>query len=269
MRWGFFIGVVCWYQYTGISMFTIELDHHLDALATMVSDLRERSIKYVVANALDDATSRALEQLQNNTDQFIDKPTPWTRRSIYKSPRRVTPTKMDIISFGFKQLPEGNKGTPAGEYLRPLARGGTRPQKQFEQRTGGFFVPRDLGNVNIGGRTYKFALNQYGNLPGSKYAAVSKALMSNSESAAQFFTGRIRGVDAIFLRVGKRGARGGKPRGYVAAFNRLSSAPTYSKQFPVSDLLTRYFNDVFESSLQNAVDDELEIYMQRRLQGKN
>jgi len=269
MRRGFFIGVVCWYQYTGSNMFTIELDHHLDALATMVSELKERSIRFVVANALDDATSRALEQLQNNTDQFIDRPTPWTKRSTYKTPKRVTPTKMDVISFGFKQLGEGNKGTPAGEYLRPLAQGGARPQKPFEQRTGGYFVPRDIGSVNVGGRSYKFTLNQYGNLPRSQYAAVGRALSGNSGSRADFFEGTIRGTDAIFLRVGKGGARGGKPRGYVVAFNRLSSAPTYDKRFPVSDLLTQYFDDVFESSLQNAVDDELETYMQRRLQGKD
>jgi len=176
---------------------------------------------------------------------------------------------MDVISFGFKQLAEGGKGTPAGEYLRPLAQGGSRPQKPFEQRTGGFSVPRDLGSVNVGGRNYKFALNQYGNLPRSQYAAVGRALSGNSTSSAQFFEGTIRGVNAIFLRVGKGGARGGRPRGYVVAFNRLSSAPRYDKQFPVSDLLAKYFDDVFESSLQNAVDDELETYMQRRLQGKD
>jgi len=250
-------------------MFNIELDHHLDALATMVSDLKERSIKFVVANALDDATSRALEQLQNNTDQFIDRPTPWTKRSTYKSPKRVTPTKMDVISFGFKQLPEGNKGTPAGEYLRPLAQGGARPQKLFEQVIGGFVVPKNLGTVKVGGSSYKFAFNKYGNLPRSQYTALLNSLSGDNKSKVQFYDGTIRGINAIFLRVGKGGARGGRPRGYVVAFNRLQSAPRYDKRFPVSDLLTEYFDDVFESSLQNAVDDELETYMQRRLQGKD
>ena len=260
-------------------MFTIELDHHLDAMASMMSELKERSIKFVVANALDDATSAALERLQNDTDEYIDKPTHWTKKSTYKSPRRVTPTKMDIISFGFKQLGEGVSGAPAGEYLRPLAAGGTRPQKPFEQKGVGYAIPQNVGSVNINGRAYKFALNQYGNLPRSQYAAVGRAL--SGDKASNFFQATIRGVDGIFLRVDKtkktdtkprqRREREGRalPRGYVLVFNRLSSAPSYSPQFPVSDLLTEYFNDIFETSLQNAVDDELETYMQRRLQGKD
>ena len=65
-------------------MFTIELDHHLDAMASMMSELKERSIKFVVANALDDATSAALKRLQNNTDDYIDRATNWTKRSVYK-----------------------------------------------------------------------------------------------------------------------------------------------------------------------------------------
>ena len=96
---------------------------------------------------------------------------------------------------------------------------------------------------------------------------------------ADFFEATIRGVDGIFLRVdmtkkveakAKRRSTGRtQPRGYVLAFNKLRSTPSYSPQFPVSDLLTEYFNDIFETSLQNAVDDELETYMQRRLQGKD
>ena len=260
-------------------MFTIELDHHLDAMASMMSELKERSIKFVVANALDDATSAALKRLQNNTDDYIDRATNWTKRSIRKIPKRVTPTKMDIISFGFKQLGEGVSGTPAGEYLRPLAAGGSRPQKPFEQKGIGYAVPLDVGSVNINGRAYKFALNQYGNLPRSQYAAVGRAL--SGDKASTFFQATIRGVDGIFMRVDKtkkveakaktRREPKGKtlPRGYVLVFNRLSSAPSYSPQFPISDLLTDYFNDIFETSLQNAVDDELETYMQRRLQGKD
>lgn len=260
-------------------MFTIELDHHLDAMASMMSELKERSIKFVVANALDDATSAALKRLQNNTDDYIDRATNWTKRSVYKSPKRVTPTKMDMINFGFKQLGEGVSGTPAGEYLRPLAAGGSRPQKPFEQKGVGYAIPQNVGSVNINGRAYKFALNQYGNLPRSQYAAVGRAL--SGDKASTFFQATIRGVDGIFMRVDKtkkveakaktRREPKGKtlPRGYVLVFNRLSSAPSYSPQFPVSDLLTDYFNDIFETSLQNAVDDELETYMQRRLQGKD
>ena len=259
-------------------MFTIELDHHLDAMASMTSELKERSIKFVVANALDDATSAALKRLQNNTDDYIDRATNWTKRSIRKIPKRVTPTKMDMISFGFKQLGEGVSGTPAGEYLRPLAAGGSRPQKPFEQKGVGYAIPQNVGSVNVNGRAYKFALNQYGNLPRSQYAAVGKAL---SGDTSKFFQATIRGVDGIFMRVDKtkkveakaktRREPNGRPlpRGYVLVFNRLSSAPSYSPQFPVSDLLTDYFNDIFETSLQNAVDDELETYMQRRLQGKD
>lgn len=258
-------------------MFTIELDHHLDAMASMTSELKERSIKFVVANALDDATSAALKRLQNNTDDYIDRATNWTKRSIRKIPKRVTPTKMDMISFGFKQLGEGVSGTPAGEYLRPFAAGGSRPQKPFEQKGVGYAIPQNVGSVNVNGRAYKFALNQYGNLPRSQYAAVGKAL---SGDTSKFFQATIRGVDGIFMRVDKTKKVEAKaktrrepgrtlPRGYVLVFNRLSSAPSYSPQFPVSDLLTDYFNDIFETSLQNAVDDELETYMQRRLQGKD
>ena len=263
-------------------MFTIELDHHLDAMASMMSELKERSIKFVVANALDDATSAALKRLQNNTDDYIDRATNWTKRSTKKTPKKVTPTKMDVISFGFKQLGEDVSGTPAGEYLRPLAAGGSRPQKPFEQKGIGYAIPQNVGSVNVNGRAYKFALNQYGNLPRSQYAAVGKALSGNSgDKASNFFQATIRGVDGIFIRVDKtkgldtksrqrREPKGRtQPRGYVLVFKRLSSAPSYSPQFPVSDLLTEYFNDIFETSLQNAVDDELETYMQRRLQGKD
>jgi len=262
-------------------MFTIELDHHLDAMASMMSELKERSIKFVVANALDDATSAALKRLQNNTDDYIDRATNWTKKSTKKTPKKVTPTKMDIISFGFKQLGDDVTGTPAGEYLRPLAAGGSRPQKPFEQKGVGYAIPQNVGSVNINGRAYKFAFNQYGNLPRSQYAAVGKALSANraANPVADFFEATIRGVDGIFLRVdmtkkveakAKRRSTGRtQPRGYVLAFNKLRSTPSYSPQFPVSDLLTEYFNDIFETSLQNAVDDELETYMQRRLQGKD
>lgn len=280
-------------------MFTIELDHHLDAMASMMSELKERSIKFVVANALDDATSAALERLQNDTDEYIDKPTHWTKKSTYKTPRRVTPTKMDMINFGFKQLAEGDKGTPAGEYLKPIAAGGARTQKPFEQKNAavGFAIPRNVGTVTSNQKSYKFALNQYGNLPRSQYTAIAKILSGqNKNPAIEFFRATIRGVDGIYMRVDKtknlpkpdpnaaqpaiKNKRkpkltteetkpNPKPRGYVLAFNRLSSAPTYAPQFPVSDLLTEYFNDIFETSLQNAVDDELETYMQRRLQGKD
>lgn len=256
----------------GAAMFKLNIDLNTEAVFTALEGVASRSIPYAVANAIGAAAELALDEVAEGmgNNQYIDRATPWTRRSLYKRPRRVSPRYLNV-EIGFKQLDSG-KGTPAGEYLTPMATGGTRQQKPFEkQNTSSYLAQSLFDDIKINKTTLDFDPNQYGNLPQRTYVLISNAIRGRGKLSDFIF---IRGA-GIYARTGeqtkrKKKNRGSRtlvlPRGLTKLFYRLNRAPRYQKSFPVSDILQDHFTDRFDAELQAAAEAEIERAFSKRAQ---
>lgn len=253
-------------------MFKLDIDLNTEAVFTALEGVASKSIPYAVANAIGAAAELALDEVADGmgNNQYIDRATPWTRRSLYKRPRRVSPRYLNV-EIGFKQLDSG-KGTPAGEYLLPMATGGTRQQKPFEkQNTSSYLAQSLFDDIKVNKTTLDFDPNQYGNLPQRTYVLISNAIRGKGKLSDFIFT---LGA-GIYARTGEQTKRKKKnrgrarlvlPRGLTKLFYRLNRAPRYQKSFPVSDILQDFFTDRFDAELQAAAEAEIERAFSKRAQ---
>lgn len=266
-------------------MFKLNIDLNTEAVFTALEGVASRSIPYAVANAIGAAAELALDEVAEGmgNNQYIDRATPWTRRSLYRRPKRVSPRYLNV-EIGFKQLDSGGGGgTPAGEYLTPMATGTNREMTPFEKRIGiGFLAPKKnllkIGAaIQVNKTVLEFGKDQYGNLPRRTYQLISNAF-KNKGSMAQYFIHNpnfyFHGY-GIFVRTGERTVRKKKnsgksrlvlPRGLTKIFYRLDRAPSYKKTFPVSDILQDFFTDRFDAELQAAAEAEIERAFSKRAQ---
>ena len=258
----------------GAAMFKLNIDLNTEAVFTALEGVASRSIPYAVANAIGAAAELALDEVAEGmgNNQYIDRATPWTRRSLYKRPKRVSPRYLNV-EIGFKQLDSGGGGgTPAGEYLLPMATGGTRQQKPFEkQNTSSYLAQSLFDDIRVNKTTLDFDPNQYGNLPQRTYVLISNAIQGRGKLGDFIF---IRGTD-IYARTGEQTKRKKKnsgrarlvlPRGLTKLFYKLNRAPRYQKSFPVSDILQDFFTDRFDAELQAAAEAEIERAFSKRAQ---
>ena len=257
-------------------MFKLNVDLNTEAVFSALEGVASKSIPCAVANAIDAAAGLALDEVAEGmgNNKYIDRATAWTRRSLYKRPKRVSPRYLNV-EIGFKQLDSNVEGTPAGEYLRPMATGSTRPLKPFEERNGSIYLAQDLfDNIKVARTTINFTPDQYGNLPKRTYVLLSNAIRGKGKLAGFIFYGVVWGT-GIYARTGEQTPRKKKnsgtsklvlPRGLTKLFYKLNRAPKYKKTFPVSEILEVNFADRFDGELQAAAEAEIERAFNKRSQ---
>jgi hypothetical protein len=220
--------------------------------------LTEKNLRWVAAKTMTGSAKHAQDILKNKTPQHINNPTRWTLNSTFLKIAKPT----DLVAYvGFKDY--ASKGTPAADYLQPIAAGEPRRAKPHENllrsrgliRGNEFLVPTGIS---------PFKLNQYGNITSGNYTMLLSRLRSLRESGStgnrtnstrssskrrqrDFFVGSINGSRAVYTRT----RNGVKP---VFAITRQ---PSYKQSFPVRRILTDAVNDVFGREFKKQVEREL------------
>lgn len=254
----------------------------IDSVLAQVTQLRERSIPFAIANAMTSASAAAIARLQERTPRYISKPTPFTLNNVYTSPKRVRPSELSV-EFGFKPI--------SARYLTHLVTGGPRQAKRFELqlrnrnviRPGQFAIPtgatplRLNGYGNLAPSKYQQVLSRLGALGfGSESSNVSKSVRSQAKRTERdYFAATIGGYAGIYARLGKRPKGNGKgrpitsnlPRGFHTVFY-ITGAPRYRRLFPVPTILRESFQNAFPDALAQAIRAERVVYAQRARMGK-
>ena len=222
--------------------------------------LTERQFRFAVAQAMTDAAKAAQAKLKADMPRYIDRPTPFTENSTYVS--FANPNRMRA-EVGFKQF--ATKGTPAGEYLSPMSKGGDRKPKRSENvlrrsgviRSGQYIVPRrdwqgdPYGNVPRG--TMSMVLSQLKAYGGSlSYLNASNSASSSRKraQAGQFFMSR--SGRAILYR-----PPGGRREQVETAFMVLDDAPNHERRFPIVQLLNDQVARTYPRLIQTSLTNEL------------
>lgn len=152
----------------------LDVKHGLDQMLDGLDALEPRNIPFATAMALTKTAKHVEQQTRTNMASDIDRPTPFTLRSLYTKPA----SKTDLTAtVRFKDF--AGKGTPAGKYLQPITEGKARGDKSSERKL------KNSGNIPIdkylapakGSRT-----NAYGNVTASRYVQILSYLKSSGES---------------------------------------------------------------------------------------
>ncbi len=210
--------------------FKIETTGIADAIK-MVEAVAPKQLPFIMAVALTE-TARDVEFILKRAMQSdLDRPRPFTINSLYAT--RATKQKQEAV-IRWKDF--AGKGESAGNYLVPVAEGGSRPLKRSES------LLKKRGILPNG---YYLApgqdadLDQYGNIKGSVYTQMLAGLQSFSESGFSMNTrAKVSRSKAQWFAV-KPGAKTGLAPGiYQRVRNKrrlvfaIVKSPTYHMQFP-------------------------------------
>jgi hypothetical protein len=252
-------------------MLNITIDtKELTRLADRAALLTEKNLRYAVAQAMTGSAKDAQARLKAETPRFVDRPTPWTENSTYvrfASPNRLT------AEVGFKQ--DAVKGTAAGKYLNPMARGGDRRNTRAEGvlRAGGvikddqFIVP-----------TPAFRSDPFGNVPRgiltrmlSQTKAFTGPLASKNASDSARSKRKRAKTGAFFAIYTKELGEGPKgifyrapgERSFELAFGVLNDAPNYERTFPIQRILNDEYAKAYAIRIEASLRKELRTALGR------
>jgi hypothetical protein len=248
-------------------MLNIRLDDsELTRLAERAALLTDRQLRFAVAQAMTDSAKDAQAELKRVTAQFVDRPTPFTVNSTFV--RFANPSNLSA-QVGFKQF--AAKGTPAGEYLSPMVRGGDRKPTRVEEvlRRGGvirrnqYIMPGRGWNVdpygNVRRGVYTQMLSQtkaFGGDLSYLNASRSKASIRKRETRGQFFVPRSgelgQGASVILYR-----APGADRKDAEVAFVILNDVPNHERRFPIPVILGESYKKAFQDHIRTKMTAEL------------
>jgi hypothetical protein len=252
-------------------MLNVTLDtSELTRLAERAALLTEKNLRYAVAKAMTDSAKDAQKRLKAETPRFVDRPTPWTENSTYV--RFANPNRLSV-EVGFKQ--DAVKGTPAGKYLSPMARGGDRRNTRAEGvlRAGGvikpdqFIVPTPAfrtdpyGNVPRGTLTRMLSQTKAFSGPlAYKNASGSARSRRKRATAGQFFP-----IYSKELGEGPKGIfyRAPGARRFELAFGVLNDAPNYERRFPIPRILNEEYAKAYARNIETSITNELRTALGR------
>lgn len=252
-------------------MLNLTLDtSEITRLAERAALLTERNLRHAVAQAMTDSAKDAQARLKEATPRFVDRPTPWTENSTYV--RFASPNRLSV-EVGFKQ--DAYKGTPAGKYLSPMARGGDRRNTRAEGvlRAGGVIKPDQFVVP-----TPAFRSDPYGNVPRGIYTRMlsqtkafsgplayknaSDSVRSRRKRAktGQFFT-----IYSSELGEGPKGIfyRAPGARSFELAFGVLNDAPNYERRFPIPRILNEEYAKAYAVRIETSLANELKTALGR------
>lgn len=204
------------------------------------------------------------EEVKRVTPQFVDKPTAWTMRSTFVKPAK--PNKLTAI-VGFKDY--SNTGVPAAEYLQPIAAGGTRKLKPFEQRL------RERGILQFGqfaapSGIAPFKFNQYGNLSGPQHLQVLSRLralreVGSTQNATNSARSRRKRQALSVFAIPDVGIFARQGRKVTPAFFFINQ-PRYQATFPIARIMRTTFEQNWSAEFEKAIQAEMD-YQAKKARG--
>ena len=182
----------------------IELDLSAD-LRPMLQRLDglQREIPFVIASALTKTAVRVRPEIQKEIDRAFDRPTPYTRNSLFVQPAKKSDAN-PIARLAFKDTQSARGGYLSAQYLSPFIDNSPRHNKAFENRL------REAGLLPAGmkiipGKGAK--LDRYGNLDqGQLVGVLSKLKAASGKEIAKRFkrrAARYEGADYFVSRCGR------------------------------------------------------------------
>ena len=212
----------------------ISVKNDIKQLTKDLNKVQSRQIPFAVSSALSTLAFDCRKTLQTILPDYIDKPTPFTTRSIQvkKATKKNLVAEVGFASKTFGRLPK-NAGTVPADYMGLQITGGTRqPKKQ-----------------SIPVPTKHLRTNKFGNIPKGR---ISKLLADRDK----YFSGVPKGMDqsaaGIWQKMGKK--RPGKIRMVVA----WEPKADYQKRLPFKRVMEKTvkqnFRKRFDHSLRKALE---------------
>lgn len=220
--------------------------------------LTEKRLRWVAAKTMTGCAKHAQGRIRAKTPQFIDSPTRWTMNSTFVKMARPTDPEL-FAMVGFRDY--AVKGTPAADYLQPIAAGHRRAAKPHEKllRLRGIIAPNQY-LVPTGNSPFSF--NQYGNITPGRYVQLLsrfKALRDagSGGNANQSYQSKRKRKSLSLYKAGKTiQARTGNNK-TQPIFYITNKQPKYKQSFPVRRIMTEAVADVFSSEFKKQVEAEL------------
>jgi hypothetical protein len=220
------------------------------------------------AVAMTRVSRRVEQEVKEQAPRHINRPTPWTMRSTFVRPAKPNRLEAEV---GFKDY--AVKGTPAARYLQPIAAGGRREPKPFEQRL------RDAGVLAPNRYAIPSGIhprpNQYGNMPAAEVVRVLSRLKalrsigSTQNASDSRRSKRKRAAIPYFVLNDARGMDDGiytrlpGSRLPVPAFWFVNRAPSYGVSFPVQEIMQRAFSQHWPAMFEQAIEEEMRYHARK------
>lgn len=187
-------------------MIELDLSADLRPLLRRLDGLR-REIPFVIASSLTKTAVKVKPEIQKEIDRTFDRPTPYTRNSLYVQPAKKTDPN-PTARLAFKDTQSARGGYLAAQYLLPFIQQTPRSNKAFENRlrAAGLLPP---GMFVIPGKGAK--LDRYGNLDlGQLVGILSKLNAASGRELANRFRKRAARYESAnyFVSRGERLHRG-------------------------------------------------------------
>lgn len=251
----------------------MRLEVDVDQLSRKLTAIEKRNFPFALAQALN-KTAEAAQASARIGMRVFDQPIPFTLNSVLITKL----TKREVRELGRLYTDvflrdSATKGTPPVKYLEPEARGGGRRVKRFERalRYAGVLGPNEWAIPN----PKKFGKNAAGNVPAGTITSILSQLRASpdpsqnvTEKSAQqlrakgkrlYFTPRpgSRLKPGVYVRMGRRTAKGGDPRGARPILLFTRSPPAYQPVWDFDRLVREVhegrFEDLFRAQLKRAV----------------
>lgn len=252
----------------------IKVDSELEKLKQELEAIGSKDFNFIARRALNTTAERTLKHLQNEIPKYIDRPVPFTIRSLFvRGAKKSGPLE---ASIEWRSFAKGSFGS--GRALAPNIEGGDRRQKGFEKALSAFrYLPSGWHAIP----TKEVKKDAFGNVPGKYYTQLLSYLSADrsgtqnrpssptngrqrkrqAKRVSKFFVvlyGQVVGSppqsgvrrlsDGIYERV---------TTGFGQAYRQIfffAQALDYKPVFPAYDVVNKYTSQVFPIEIENAID---------------
>jgi hypothetical protein len=152
-------------------MISINVQSNIDKVVREFVDTTKKQVSYAARKAVSKTAEDVRTALVDEMKRVLDRPTPYTLRSVYNRMRRGDPPTADV--WLRDRFDRGKGGGAAAEYLLPQIEGGLRAQKRMEYAlTATGYLPN--GWVTVPGQGAK--IDAYGNMANGQVRSILSAL---------------------------------------------------------------------------------------------
>lgn len=179
-----------------------------------LNNIQKKQIPYATSQALNDTAFHARQEVMDDLEKHLDRPTPWTKRGV----RYGRSTKRKLVATVFFL-------NDRWDYIKYQVKGGSRtPERKA--------IP-----VPVGQR-----LNQYGNM--------TKGTITRLLSKPNVFSGEVNGVAGIwerghYSRTGKWSTRGKSRSTSIRLLVAWVPVAEYQKRFPYHTIVEKSVRKTF------------------------
>lgn len=210
-----------------------DLSFDVERLYWKLDEAKLKHVPFALANALTITAGQAKDALEREIKDVFDRPTPYVQKSA-----RFTRTSKKGPFFVYVFISEDKaKGAAPSKILKPHVVGGRRNQKRHEILLSqvGAFGGMGEGFTRPADRTGGAKLNQYGNLPASKYVQIlsqAKAFKEQGSNANETKRSKARSKNRtrFFIAPGDR---------FTAVWERYGSTQGKTTTAKASSIKTR------------------------------